>query len=62
MRSRAPSAPQSHDGAAAAADDAERLLQDADATAETLADWLGDRPVLTLLARGARGRRPRWAR
>ncbi|MFL5200233.1 MAG: SIS domain-containing protein [Microvirga sp.] len=42
----------SHDGAAAAADDAERLLQDADVTAETLADWLDDRPVLTLLARG----------
>jgi glutamine---fructose-6-phosphate transaminase (isomerizing) len=43
---------ESHDGAAAAADDAERLLEDADATAETLADWLDDRPVLTLLARG----------
>ena len=43
---------ESRDGAAAAADDAERLLERADQTAETLADWLDDRPVLTLLARG----------
>src|SRR6478672_1821760 len=43
---------ESRDGAEAAADDAERLLESADATAETLADWLDDRPVLTLLARG----------
>jgi glucosamine--fructose-6-phosphate aminotransferase (isomerizing) len=41
-----------HDGAEAAAADAERLLQRADQTGEALADWLGDRPVLTLLARG----------
>jgi len=43
---------EAHDGAAAAADDAERILASADATAATLADWLDDRPVLTLLARG----------
>ena len=42
----------SHDGAGAAADDAERLLEGADETAEALVDWLDDRPVLTLLARG----------
>jgi glucosamine--fructose-6-phosphate aminotransferase (isomerizing) len=40
------------DGAEAAAADAERLVADAEATAESLAEWLGDRPVLTLLARG----------
>src|SRR5206468_2961904 len=43
---------ESHDGAGAAADTAERLLENADQTAETLADWLDDRTVLTLLARG----------
>jgi glutamine---fructose-6-phosphate transaminase (isomerizing) len=43
---------ESLDGAAAAADAAERLLEHADTTAEMLAGWLDDRPVLTLLARG----------
>jgi glucosamine--fructose-6-phosphate aminotransferase (isomerizing) len=40
------------DGAEGAALAAERLVADAEATAETLSDWLDDRPVLTLLARG----------
>src|ERR687888_106639 len=42
----------SRDGSAEAARAAERLLIDAEALAETLADWLGGRPVLLLLARG----------
>jgi glucosamine--fructose-6-phosphate aminotransferase (isomerizing) len=42
----------STDGAEAAAAEAERLVTDAEATAELLAGWLDDRPVLTLLARG----------
>ena len=42
----------SRDGSAEAARAAERLLIDAEALAETLADWLGGRPVLILLARG----------
>src|SRR5437773_2483476 len=37
---------------AVTADTPERLLENADQTAETLADWLDDRTVLTLLARG----------
>jgi glucosamine--fructose-6-phosphate aminotransferase (isomerizing) len=41
------------DGAAAAADAADRLLEDAARTAEALADWLDGRPTLALLARGA---------
>jgi glucosamine--fructose-6-phosphate aminotransferase (isomerizing) len=40
------------DGAEAAALEAERLVADAEATAEGLAAWLDDRPVLALLARG----------
>jgi glucosamine--fructose-6-phosphate aminotransferase (isomerizing) len=40
------------DGADAAAADAERLLAEAEAAADFLAEWLDDRPVLTLLARG----------
>jgi len=43
---------ESTDGAEAAASEAERIVADADATAEALAGWLDDRPVLTLLARG----------
>lgn len=42
----------STDGAEAAALAAERLVTDAEATADSLASWLDDRPVLTLLARG----------
>ena len=40
------------DGAEAAAAEAERLVAGADATADALAGWLDDRPVLILLARG----------
>jgi glutamine---fructose-6-phosphate transaminase (isomerizing) len=43
---------ESTDGAEAAAVEAERIVADADATAEALAGWLDDRTVLTLLARG----------
>jgi glutamine---fructose-6-phosphate transaminase (isomerizing) len=42
----------STDGAETAAAQAERLVADADATADALAAWLDDRPVLILLARG----------
>jgi glucosamine--fructose-6-phosphate aminotransferase (isomerizing) len=42
----------STDGAETAALAAERLVTDAEATADSLASWLDDRPVLTLLARG----------
>jgi glucosamine--fructose-6-phosphate aminotransferase (isomerizing) len=43
---------ESTDGPEAAAAEAERLVADAGATADALAAWLDDRPVLILLARG----------
>jgi glucosamine--fructose-6-phosphate aminotransferase (isomerizing) len=42
----------STDGAEAAALEAERMVAGAEASSELLGSWLGDRPVLILLARG----------